>query len=434
MTPRQRFLAARFGYVAVVLLATLANLEFSPDLAAASEHLTRAITPSLSWRDAVDGLRNAVLFAGLGSVWIVTSMSATMAREVRLATVTSFALSVIVEGLQVFSPVRDASILDVSTNTLGGLGGAVLTVMLLAAIQRARRGKSYVGVPTILIALPYASALLCEALAPLFHSDQLEHLEGGPFARLMFALQLSLPFDWTEIPFLDVPLYAAGGFLLVSLVRERFGADTRKWMIVTGASAVAVLVVHLLHGAFGLPIRWEAAITDAASIALGAWAAQHWLASLTQTFRGAARARTVIFSYLALLILWGWRPLLPETRWHVIAAEVNIHAFVPLGSLASRVDVFSALHVGQQFFLYLPLGALLAVWPLRLSGRLSHLWPAIWIAVVIELGHIVIVDRTFDMTNVLLAVAGLAMGWISVRRCGYKTYGAALSPKASRRA
>src|SRR2546429_590805 len=69
MTPEQRFRAARWGYVAVVLLATLTQLHFSSDLTAAGERLVRAFTPSLGWRDAIDGLRNTVLFAGLGAGW-----------------------------------------------------------------------------------------------------------------------------------------------------------------------------------------------------------------------------------------------------------------------------------------------------------------------------------------------------------------------------
>src|SRR5207253_10461764 len=59
---------------------------------------------------------------------------------------------------------------------------------------------------------------------------------------------------------------------------------------------------------------------------------------------------------------------------------------------------------------------ILAVWPLRIRGRWAHLWPGVWLAVVIELGHAVIVERTFDVTNALVACAGLGIGWIVVRR------------------
>jgi len=118
---------------------------------------------------------------------------------------------------------------------------------------------------------------------------------------------------------------------------------------------------------------------------------------------------------------------MPRTDVHAIAAQLGPENLVPLASLAERVDAFSALHVLQQFLLYVPLGSLLAVWPLRLRGRWAHLWPGVWLAVVIELGHLVIVERTFDVTNALVACAGLGIGWIVVRRSGFAPYGEALA-------
>ena len=423
VTPRQRFLAARIAYVAIVLLATLTGLSFSGNGDEAAARLARAFNPAVSWRDAVDGLRNAVLFAGLGAVWVVTSLSGRVARETRMAALASLLLSATVEGFQVFSPVRNASILDVFTNTLGGFAGAVATGAAMRAVQRLRRDKSYVGIPTLLVAGPYALAVLCEALAPLFDSNPLPYIEGGPFARLAQSLAASRSVDWDALPIWDIPLYAAAGFLLVALVREQRGSSRHQWIGVAVSGALAVLVAHVAHGMFGLAVRWEYIVTDAGSFVLGAWLANRYLGRLTQRYRGADRARGVIVAYTCLLFWWGWRPLIPEWRWTAIAAQIRAEAFIPLAGLAQRVDVFSALHVGQQFMVYLPLGALLAVWPLRFRGGWSHLWPGVWIALVVELGHIVIAGRTFDLTNTLLACSGVAMGWIAVRRSGYRPYG-----------
>src|SRR5947208_1305999 len=328
MTPEQRFRAARWGYVAVVLLATLTQLHFSSDLTAAGERLVRAFTPSLGWRDAIDGLRNTVLFAGLGAVWVVSSRSGNVRAEIRRSTLVGLALSATVEGLQVFSPVRTASIVDVTTNTLGALLGAGGVALLIAAVVAAKGARSYLGVPTFLLAAAYGGAALCEALTPLF----------GPGA----------------------------------------------------------------------------------------------LPALTPVLRGAARARAALFAYGGLLVLWGWRLFMPRTDAHAIAAQLAPENLVPLASLAERVDAFSALHVLQQFLLYVPLGTLLAVWPLRLSGRWAHLWPGVWLAVVLELGHAVIVGRTFDVTNALVACAGLGIGWIVVRRSGFAPYGEALAAPVAR--
>jgi glycopeptide antibiotics resistance protein len=428
VTPHRRLLAARIAYVAIVLLATLSQLDFSSNLDDASMRLHRALMPSLGWRDAIDGLRNAVLFAGLGVVWVTTSLTGNIAREIRVATLTSFLLSAAVEACQIFSPVRTASLIDVTTDTLGGLAGAIAATMLLVALRNARRDRSYLGIPMLLFAGPYAIAVLCEALAPLFQSSAVPAGDGGPLGDLVVMLQLSRRIDWGGVEVVDIPLFAAAGFLLTTMARERSGAVRDQWIAVAAIGAVTIALAHIAHGMISLPIGWEAVIVDCASIVLGAWMADRWLGNLTQRFRGAARARVVIATYVALLILWGWRPLIPETRLDVIVAQLDANAFIPLARLADRVDAFSALHVGQQFFLYLPLGALLAVWPVRMSGRWSNLWPAVLIVLAIELGHIIVAGRTFDVTNALLAWAGLATGWIAVRRSGYRPYGSAWRP------
>jgi len=430
MTPRQRFLAARWGYVAVVLLATLTQLHFSPDLAAAGERLARAFTPSLGWRDAIDGLRNTVLFAGLGAVWVVTSRSGNVRAEIRRATLVGLALSATVEGLQVFSPVRTASIVDVTTNTLGALLGAGGVALLIAAVVAAKGARSYLGVPTLLVAGAYAGAALCEALTPLFGPAALPWTAGGPVGRLHAALQAAGPISFDTLPLIDLLLFAPVGFLFVMLLRER-GRDAR-WVGVAGAGAGLALVAELGHGMLGFPIWWGAVLVRVAGVGLGGWAAHRALPALTQLLRGAVRARAALLAYGALLVLWGWRLFLPRTDLHAIAAQLAPENLVPLASLAQRVDAFSALHVLQQFLLYLPLGSMLAVWPLRLTGRWAHLWPGVWLAGVMELGHVVIADRTFDPTNALIACAGLAIGWVVVRRSGFVPYGEALATLVAR--
>lgn len=406
-----------------MLLATLSRLDFSPNLADAAARLHRAVVPSLEWRDAVDGLRNLALFAGLGVVWITTSPTADVRREIRVATLTSLLLSTAIEACQVFSPIRDASLIDVTTDTLGGFAGALATALLIIAVRDAKKRRSYLGIPMLVFAGPYGLAILCEALTPLFQSVG-DATEGGPVEQLVARLQHA-HFDWAPTDIFYVPLFLAAGFLLATLLRERWGRAAPHWAASAGVGAIAITIAHIIHGAFRLPVRWSAVMIQAASIAVGTWSADRWLGDLTQRWRGSARARATLVAYGVLLFVWGWRPFLPETHLEAIATQLNASAFIPLAGLAERVDTFSVLHVAQQFSLYLPLGALLAVWPLRTSGPWATLWPAAVLAFVIELGHIVVAGRTFDVTNALLGCAGLATGWTVVRRCGYRPYGAA---------
>src|SRR5689334_18025380 len=125
ITSQSRLDAARAAYVAILLLATLSRLGFSPDLSAAAEHFWRALSLDIRWRDAIDGVRNVVLFAGFGVVWIITSTNPRILSGVRHATIIGFMISATVEGMQCFSTHRQASILDVITNTAGALLGAL---------------------------------------------------------------------------------------------------------------------------------------------------------------------------------------------------------------------------------------------------------------------------------------------------------------------
>jgi len=424
MNSRTRLLAARYAYVAVIMLATLTNLHLSGDLSAASGRLARAFEPSLGWRDAIDGLRNVALFAGLGVVWVTTSLTGRVRRDVRWATLIGFALSATVEGVQVFSPMRTASVVDVTTNTLGAFAGAVGALYLIAELQRSRGARSYLGLPASLLAGCYVLAVLAEALVPLFDAVPLRGVEGGPLTSLRLAFS-SATFWPSQEQLFDALLFAPAGFLAVIALAEAGRDAVRAWVPVAWLGAVLALAAEVAHGAARLPIHWGAAALHAAALALGAWAAGRWLAPLSRTLRGAARARAAIALYAVLLVLWAWRPLLPATDLGAVGAQLTAQHLIPLRALAGQVDVFSAVHVAQQFLLYLPLGGLLGVWPLRLSGRWAHLWPALWLAVALELGHVVIAERFLDVTNILLAWAGLGMGWVAVRRSGFKPYGAA---------
>lgn len=410
------------------MLATLTRLELSLDLTAAGAHFARALHPTLGWSDAIDGLRNVALFAGLGAVWLVTTL-APLRTEIRRATLVGLGLSALVEGLQVFSPIRAASVVDLATNAGGALVGALGTAWLLTTTLRARGARSYLGVPALLVAGTYGIAIACEALTPLFRSAPEPGVYGGPLTRLRLMLGESLPVQLWQVPWLDVPLYAPAGFLGVMLMAELGWETRRAWPLVAGGSVALMVGLEVAHGGLGLSIRWEAALTHAVALTFGAWAAPRWLPTITRELRGAARARWALTAYALLLALWAWRPFWPRTDLAAIAAQLTPQQFIPLGSVAARADVFSALHVLQQFFLYFPLGAVLAVWPLRARGPWAGLRPALALALVLEVGHFVIEERLFDVTNVLLAFAGLVLGWTVLRRSGFAPYGEALTTR-----
>jgi hypothetical protein len=246
---------------------------------------------------------------------------------------------------------------------------------------------------------------------------------GGPLTRLHIALAAAWPLSLSQIPLSDPLLFAPAGFLAVMMVAELGRNVKEMWWVVAAVGATLTVAAEFGHGMFGLSIRWEAAATNAVAFVVGAAAARRWLAPATQAFRGSARARATIIAYVILLVLWGWRPFLPELDTRFIVDQIRIERFVPLLSLSGRADVFSAVHVAQAFLLFVPLGALLAVWPARSQGRWSNLLPAVWLALVIEVGHLFVMGGFFDMTNALIGIAGAAVAWLVVRRSGYAPYG-----------
>ena len=118
-------LAVRMGYVGVIALATLTSLRLDPDISRALQRLPSALNTGLAPRDLVDAIRNIVLFAGWGALWVITAPKQRTAIRLTFATRSGFLLSFGVEAVQLFSPIRRASILDVTTNTVGYLIGAV---------------------------------------------------------------------------------------------------------------------------------------------------------------------------------------------------------------------------------------------------------------------------------------------------------------------
>jgi Na+/H+-dicarboxylate symporter len=56
----------------------------------------------------------------------------------------------------------------------------------------------------------------------------------------------------------------------------------------------------------------------------------------------------------------------------------------------------------------------------------------VWLALGVEIGHLVIMYRFFDMTNALISVAGAAVAWLVVRRSGYAPYGESFPQPVSR--
>jgi len=409
----------RVAYLAVLALATLVPFGFDPDLSHIVLRLQRALQPSISARDAVDAARNVVLFAGWGALWAATSRSRRSVAVVAGAALSGVGLSILLESLQLLSITRKASVLDVLTNAGGALAGAAAIVAFTGALRAARGRRSFVGIPAFTFASAYLAVALLEAVFPLLRQTVLPGAHGGPLARLAVSLEHFDLGSILAIPWFDIVLVApAGAFAVAALVESNRGYANAAWLSVL-AGGLLMTLAELAHAPLGQSIQLGAILSHAAGLALGAWAAVRFLPGLSRRVRGPDRPLVLLVVYAALVLLWVWRPFVPELDPQAIAAQLSLSRLVPLRSFAGRMDLFSVADVAELFLLFLPLGSLLAVWPLERAGAWSLFLPALYLAIGIELGQIFLADRYFDVTDMLVGGSGAVIGWLVTRRAGF---------------
>jgi VanZ family protein len=421
---------ARVFYLVILLIATL--WPFTPDFSRAliAERLARALAPTIQARDAIDGARNLVLFGGWGLVWAVTGRG-TLPRLLRNATITGLCVSVFVEAAQLLARDRNASILDVASNTAGALGGALALVLLALVVRSRRDEKSFLGLPALTFAGGYAMSCALETWIPLFRQDPVLGAVGGPLNRFRVTVGAIELASLLDPPVIDAFLFAPLGVLAVAALFE-LGIGYRRGAWLTAVLGVALSVImEFAHGVLGLPISVGSMVTHAGAIAAGAFAGARLVPAVARHLTGARRVRAFLTAYAIVLSLWSLRPFVPEFDAGMIARKLDRRWWLPLASLGMRFDFYTVVDVCAPFFLYLPLGALLAVWPLRRHGPLRGPLPGVYLAVLLEASQVLVAGRLPDITDALVQASAVLVGWAILRRTGYPKRGTLLAePRA----
>lgn len=421
-------IASRVGYVIVVLLATLTDLRVDPDPARVAERFHRAIHWSLSASAIPDAVRNVALFAGFGVIWIITATDARRPwRRVLWITFYGFLLSVSVEVVQLLSPHRSSSINDVATNTAGALLGAVVILAMVTLLRRIHPRRMHIGFPLYPVAGAYAVAVASDIFAPFYYRDRFYGPGGSVLARLSYALHFVRAPGRDAFSMFDLIAGSPAGFLAVVALAE-LGMSYGAACALTIAGGVAASVgLEIVHGIAGQRIQVGPMISHTVAITAGALVAWRLApAALRRIDRPHTRAAILLAASAAILVIWSWRPFALNLDLAAIRAQLSLVHFTPLGLMGGEIDLFGVADLVRQFALFLALGVLLAVWPLRLRGRLAFVLPAIYLAVILEVGQLLVVGRTFDVTDILTQWAAAAVGYVIVRRAGWSVVGAIL--------
>jgi hypothetical protein len=287
-----------------------------------------------------------------------------------------------------------------------------------------------VGIPASTFALSYGVVVAGEASVPLFRQELARSMSGGVLDRLGIALDM---FRWGslfELPPGDFLLFLpAGAFGVAALYEAGRGYRQSAFLVAFGAIPLFIFL-EIAHGVLGIPIQAGSALVHIVAVAIGAWGAAVGLPAFTRRARGAERPRWLTVSYAAILMAWVFRPYLPELSSAAVLGKLSSEWWVPLRSLGMRMDMFSVVDVFAMFLLYLPLGGLLAVWPLRSTGRLAGFAPAIYLAAATEFLQLLVAQRTLDITDFLVQAAAAAVGGTVVRRGGFRPYGTQLRSRS----
>ncbi len=406
----------RVAYLLCIALATLLRLGIDPSLAHAVERLQRAMLPVLNFKDVVDGVRNIALFFGWGAIYALTSPRPTSRRDVLRATLVGLLASLTVESAQLFAEHRQASIVDVGTNTLGSLLGALaLAAVEHRAIGDMRRG-TLIGVPGW---LPAGSLLLTAAglsFAPSSRPAMVIGWAATPLARLrMVSEAAAAEVQWTAL-LADMLAWLAVGVAVGIAISDRTGRIRRRQLLAWLAIAPGCLaLVHLGRGMVGLQRDQLAVGAQVTALAAGLTLAL----ALVPRWRTIVTARTTRAAQLGLLAaalgaVMAWSPAgwvtttvgAPALRWQQL---------VPMLSLFERQDMSSVFLVLQRAGLGAAVGACLAARK-RIGAPTPGILSAVLYAAVLELGQLVVPGRYPDVTDILITGAAACLVLALVER------------------
>ena len=404
----------RVAYLLCIGIATLLHAGFDSSVPHLLERVHRALQFELHYRDAVDAVRNLALFFGWGATYVLTARAPTTRRDVVMATLIGTVASITVESAQLFAQTRQASLMDVCTNTIGALAGALaLAAVEHRAIGSMRRG-TLIGVPGW---FP-AGALLLTAVgltfAPSTRPSQVIGWSASPIARMETVLQISpAPVPWVGLC-VDALVWLAVGLAVAMTISDRTGrVRTRQLLVWLVVGPGALALTHAGRMLVGLQREALAPAIQGGALGFGLLAGL----ALVPMWRRRVTARATRAAHLGLLIAavgaaMAWTP----AWWVTVAPGTSAFAWqqlVPMLSLLMRQDMSSVFLVLQRAGLGAAIGACLAARK-RVGAPRPGIWSAVAYAGLLELGQYVVPGRYPDITDVLItgAAAGLMLALV----------------------
>lgn len=405
----------RLAYLAIICTATLLNLGFDPNPQNAWWRFSRAFHPAASFKNVVDAIRNVALFAGWGATWILTTRGPATRRDIAMATLLGMLASISVESLQAFSVNRETSALDVLTNTLGGVVGAVFFWLVERRAAHDMRGGTTLGVPGWMPASALLVTAASLAFAPSSRPSFTVAWDANPLLRMhLVAVSPALTVPWMALS-CDAGIWGLAGLAVAIAISDRAG--TVRWYQL---AAWLVIVPLMVSGArygrsfAGMERELRSLPVQAGAVALGLLVG---LVAITPWRRRvparSQRAMQLTLGCMAVGMLVSWIPADWAAR-RSGGVHVDWRQLVPMYSLFLRQDMSSVFLVLQKAGLGAAIGACLAARK-RSGAPQPGVRAAVAFAVLVEVVQVVVPGRYPDVTDILItgAAAGLAAVLVS---------------------
>ena len=362
-----------FAYVAIIFYGTLLPFDLTADVDAAMGRLDRELAV---WYDGFynsrrDILINFAFFLPLGILVAVRYRDKSRPAAVLIACAAGAAVSLSVEFLQLWSPSRTTEIVDLLTNTAGGLAGGVVGATMDRPIRRRLSGEASVNWslrPLRPVAIALLLLLILDATDPFYpvtHKWMLRQNLTNSTLVLSQGLKLH---SWHHWLVCRVGMYAVLAALLGAAVMNR---SRRRWVYGALMAAGFALVTEA-----GKPLMLDRA-ANIANVAVAACGAAIGML-LGMVFH--RRMSPAVKAALAAVLLVGYvsyqecRPAREDVPFDFVWDPPAIQAKIPSGAGWLPAHSFA---IGKKRIRYVrPIVRILAVmtaftYALSASGRLA---------------------------------------------------------------
>ncbi len=427
--PRRGHLAlAALFCTLVAAYGSFVPLQYHPiSFSTALERFAEIRLLSLSVYKRADLVANFILFIPLGFLWLgavdldrrsrVAAICITPLLAVILA-----ALAVAIEFAQLWFPRRTVSINDIAAESLGGLAGLLLWLIVGRASVRGLRSlaaPSGESPPILRLLRLYTLGLLLYAVQPLdltFSPTEIERKFADGKINL-------IPFRYDYGGFFE-SLWGMGvDFLLfipigIMFRLQRPGRSLAAAALMALALAAAIETVQIFI--FSRFVDGTDILMAALGGALGAWLAPQIArrggeARITLPVR-LALALALTALYAVPLAAAFWHPFQLERESAVVAQQLRRMIDWPFRKHYYGSEFSAMSNILRGLMLFLPLGAL---WRWACGPELARWFAAramvfaliTLIGIAIELGQAFLATQYADSTDFLVYLTGAAAGW-----------------------